>query len=74
MVLANTASPEMVDEHISLTQVLTRRGIMEKHNLQPWQFEQMRRQLISMQLLDILFSFPDGPRRDIALHLFLTSR
>jgi hypothetical protein len=48
--------------------VLSREQIRKKHNITPNQYRQMENRLNKMKLMDILFSFPEGPYYDILLH------
>jgi hypothetical protein len=47
--------------------VLSREQIRKKHNITPKEYHEMEQRLHGMKLLDILFSFPDGPYYDILL-------
>ncbi len=46
--------------------------IMEKHGLSCEQFQAIKAELYDMELSDILWRFPDGPRYDILLCLVAT--
>lgn len=52
---------------------LTPNGIMAKYNMEFVEFERIRDQVLNKTLLDLLFSYPDGPRYDIILYLIATS-
>jgi len=48
--------------------------IVEEHGLTWPQYHEMEEQVRRTRLTDALFSWPQGPRRDILVHLVLTSR
>jgi hypothetical protein len=74
MIIGSFVPAETPGSHVHSVRVLSRLGIMAKHNLTPREFESIKKELYNIKLLDILFSYPDGPRYDIALNLIATSR
>jgi hypothetical protein len=54
--------------------LLTDQGIMAKHKLSLKEFEEIKKELGQLTLLDMLFHFPDGPRYDTALNLVAHNR
>lgn len=60
--------------HVIKLSALTDEGIMYKHGLTTDELVALRRQLHGMEFLDILWSYPDGPRYDVALNLIATTR
>jgi len=54
--------------------ILTPAQIIAQHDLTPTEYYNIEKQILKMKLLDILFSFPQGPRYDALGHLWATCR
>ena len=54
--------------------VLTDEGIMAKHTITREELLKIEEELKKAKLLDILFSYPDGPCYDILLNMVATTR
>jgi hypothetical protein len=72
MCIGSFIAPGTPSANFHSMQVLTAKGIREKHKLTPYEFEKMVEQLCKKQLGKILFHYPDGPRYDIVLNLIAT--
>ena len=56
------------------TKALTMQAIKERYDLEFKEVERIKKELYQMTMLDILFHYPDGPYRAIALNMFATPR
>ena len=52
----------------------TREEIIEHYGISLAEFEKIKNQVSKMRLLDIVFHFPQGVQRDIALFIITTAR